>query len=341
MIALDAMRFTAVTRDAFEAIRVDASSVAHVVGATVEASLRGVDSHGIHLLPHYHRAAQSRRVNPRPSFSVVKQSAAAAVLDADHAFGHHAAAVAIELAEELASKSGAGMVAVCRSTHFGAAAYAPLMAARRGRLAFGFTNADGLVRAFGATQPMFGTNPICMTAPMDGEEPCCLDMATSTVSWNKILNHRAQQLPLAAGWADDAQGQPTVDATAAHMLEPVGGYKGFGLGMLVEILCGLLAGGPIAHEILPMFTAPLTERRNLSHFFAVLDIAAFTDPATFRARLTALAHRIRGLGADVMIPGDPEKRTLAHRSLHGIPMTDERFAEFVAIDPAFQSARIP
>ncbi|HET6340179.1 MAG TPA: Ldh family oxidoreductase [Polyangiales bacterium] len=340
MIALDATRFAAVTRDAFAAIQVAEPSIEHVVGATVEASLRGVDSHGIQLLPHYHRAARAGRVNRTPSFTVTKRSAAAALLDADSAFGHHAAVVAIELAEELASKAGVGTVAVCHSTHFGSAAYAPLMAARRGHLAFGFTNADGLVRAFGATRAMFGTNPVCITAPLDGEDPCCLDMATSTVSWNKILNHRTQQAQLGAGWAADAAGQATQDANAARMLEPVGGYKGFGLGMFVEVLCGLLAGGPIAHEILPMFTAPLTERRNLSHFFAVVDIAAFTDPASFRARLTALAQSIRALGKDVMIPGDPEKRALAHRSVHGIPMTEERFAEFVAIDPAYRHATL-
>jgi ureidoglycolate dehydrogenase (NAD+) len=338
MIALDATRFSTVTRTAFEAIRVDATSIEHAVGATVEASLRGVDSHGIHLLPHYHRAARAGRVNPSPNFNVAKRAAAAALLDADHAFGHHAAVVAIELAEELASKTGVGTVAVCHSTHFGSAAYAPLMAARRGKLAFGFTNADGLVRAFGARRPVFGTNPICITAPLDAEDPCCLDMATSTVSWNKILNHRAQKAQLAAGWAADASGQPTRDADDARMLEPVGGYKGFGLGMFVEVLCGLLAGGPIAHEILPMFTAPLTERRNLSHFFAVIDIAAFTDPGAFRTRLTTLAQSIRALGKDVMIPGDPEKRALAHRSVHGIPMTEERFAEFEAIDPTYRDA---
>ena len=148
-------------------------------------------------------------------------------------------------------------MAVRDSTHFGAAAYFALPASRRGYLAAAFTNADALVRAFGGVAAAFGSNPICITAPMAGEEPFCLDMATATVSWNKVLNHRRSGEPLPSGWAADAAGHDTSDAGAAAMLQPLGGYKGFGLGMAVEILCSLLADGPAADEILPMFTAPL------------------------------------------------------------------------------------
>lgn len=318
----------------------------HVVASLLETSLRGVDSHGIHLFPHYARAAVAGRINRRPRPQVIRRTAATAVLDADHAFGHHAGSAAMDLARELADASGLGAVAVRRSTHFGAAAYFALQASRGGYLACAFTNADALVRAFGGTAPFFGTNPICVTAPMAGEEPFCLDMATSTVSWNRVLDHRRSRRPLTAGWAADGRGRPTTDAAAAAMLQPLGGYKGFGLGMMVEIFCSLLADGPAAREVLPMFTAPLDVRRHLSHFFVALRIEAFVAADRFARRLAALAAEIRAAAAEesnergVMVPGDPEKRAFAARTASGIPIDDARFAELVELSPDFEAALV-
>ena len=297
----------------------------HVAASLVETSLRGVDSHGINLFPHYARAATAGRINPRPTLTVPRRGAATAVLDADHAFGHHAGSAAMELACELADAAGIGTVAVRNSTHFGAAAYFALPASRRGYLAGAFTNADALVRAFGGVAPFFGSNPICVTAPMAGEEPFCLDMATATVSWNRVLNHRRAGLPLSSGWAADAAGADTTDAGAAAMLQPVGGYKGFGLGMVVEILCALLADGPAGPDILPMFTAPLTAKRHLSHFFVAVRVDAFVAAERFAERLADLARRLRaapaaaGNAAGVLVPGDPEKRSFAERSVRRHP----------------------
>jgi LDH2 family malate/lactate/ureidoglycolate dehydrogenase len=324
-----------------DALGVAPESSRHVVASLLETSLRGVDSHGIRLFPHYDRACQAARVNGRPSMQLVASSPSTAVVDADHAFGHHAGAYAMDRALERARETGVGAVAVRHSTHFGAAAYAALRAARSGFVAFSFTNADALVRAAGATVPVFGTNPVCFAAPMTGEDPMCLDMATSTVSWNKILVHRRSGQPLEAGWADDEIGNPTTDAAAARMLEPSGGYKGFGLGMMVDVLCGLLAGGPVAREILPMFTAPLSERRSIGHFFVALDVERFVPLASFAARLKTLADEIRSLPAAsnaVMVPGDPEKRTSAERSLAGIPVEDPTLSELLALGPDFAAA---
>lgn len=319
-------------------------SACDVAGSLIETSLRGVDSHGINLFPHYARAVVAGRINPRPAPRTLRRGAATAVLDADHAFGHHAGTVAVELARELADDSGIGAVAVRGSTHFGAAAFFALPASRAGYLACAFTNADALVRAFGGKAPFFGSNPVCVTAPMAGEEPFCLDMATSTVSWNRVLNHRRAGEPLAAGWAADAAGRDTADAGAAAMLQPLGGYKGFGLGMAVEILCALLADGPAGPELLPMFTAPLTERRHLSHFFVALRIDAFAAAERFARRLAEIAAAVRsapaeaGNEAGVMVPGDPEKRCFAERSRTGIPIDDRKLEEFYELAPDFETA---
>lgn len=318
---------------------VDPAAVEHVCRALLSTSLRGTDSHGINLYPHYCRVVDSGRINKMPRFSLRGDRPAALVLDADHGFGHHAGRAAMDEAVARARIHGIAAVAVANSSHFAAAAYYALAAAEQGLIGLSFTNADALVKAAGGTRPYFGTNPICLAAPMAGEGPFCLDMATSQVSWNKILNRRRTGQPLEPGWAFDGDGAPTADAQAARSLAPSGDYKGFGLGMMVEMLCGLLADGPVATELLAMYQ-DLPARRSISHFFMAIDIAGFVDPARFAERLAGMAAAIRAMPAldpaqPVQVPGDPEKRSHAHRLGAGIPMDPAKFDEFLAVSPAF------
>jgi LDH2 family malate/lactate/ureidoglycolate dehydrogenase len=325
-------------------------SARHVAASLIEASVRGVDSHGINLFPYYVSAVEGGRINRAPALCVLTRRPALATLDADHGFGHHAGSVAMQLAMDMADQTGVGVVGVRRSTHFGAAAYFAHQASRRGYAAFSFTNADALVKAYGAGEAIFGTNPVCFSVPMEGEEPFCLDMATSHVSWNKVMNKRRRGEQMPAGWACDARGEPTTDPDQARMLEPSGEYKGYGLGMMVEILCAGFMDGPFGKDILPMYGSPLTERRSISHFFMAISIRDFTDLDRFRQRIRSLANRIRTLSrqssqlsqgaAPVMIPGDPEKRTFELRTREGIPMDDATYAEFLGLSKDFAKARL-
>jgi LDH2 family malate/lactate/ureidoglycolate dehydrogenase len=324
---------------------VAAESAGHAVGAMVQTSLRGVDSHGINLFPHYCRAVTAGRINARPALSLERTSPSTAVLHADHAFGHHSGAVAMDAAIALAADAGTGCVAVRDSTHFGAAAYFGLRAPASGCLGFAFTNADSLVKAHNAKVAFFGTNPICFTAPLEREEPLCLDMATSRVAWNKVRERRQSGAALVPGWAFDQDGRPTEDAAQARTLAPIGAYKGFGLGMMVEVLCALLAGGPAATELLPMYTSPIAARRRISHFFVALDISRFAPVAQFKARLQAVVDSVRRLpgeaGQPVMVPGDPEKQCFERRSVEGIPVSPEVLAQLHELDPDFDRAVMP
>jgi LDH2 family malate/lactate/ureidoglycolate dehydrogenase len=126
------------------------------------------------------------------------------------------------------------------------------------------------------------------------------------------------------------------------MLEPTGGYKGYGLGIMVEILCAGLSGGPFDKDILPMYGTPLSEKRSISHFFMALNISNFVDLDGFRRRMRSLADRIRSLShrgpSPVMLPGDPEKHIFESRVHEGIPIDDEKYGEFLAISPTFVDA---
>jgi LDH2 family malate/lactate/ureidoglycolate dehydrogenase len=323
---------------------VSGESVTHVVNSMIQTSERGVDSHGIQLFPHYLHAARSGRINRTPHMRFSRSSASVGLLDADHAFGHHAGAVAIDKAVEMAIESGVGAVSVKNSTHFGAAAYFCLRGTDQNFISLAFTNADSLVKAFGGTEAFFGTNPICFTAPMANEGPFCLDMATSQVSWNKILHFRRQKGNIPSHWAFDDSGNPVIDPEKAATLSPIGAYKGFGLGMMIEILCSLLAHGPAARDLLPMYRPPIDEsKRRISHFFMALDISRFLDVDDFKRTLQDLVDAVRSMtpivpGERVMVAGDPEKICFEVRRREGIPVDPVKFSEMLSLSPDFSEA---
>lgn len=299
-------------------------------------SLRGVDSHGIRLLVHYINAVRGGRINPRPHFHWKQTAPATGTLDADHGFGHAAGMTAMRHAIELARGAGAGFVSVRNSTHCGAMAYYALEAAAHDMIGLAFTHATPKVQSPGATRPFFGTNPICMAAPMLDDAPFCFDSAITQYSFNKVRQFREDGLPVPPGIASDANGQMTLDPEAAFQLLPLGVYKGFGLAMMVDIFCGLLSGMPSGDEVSSMFENPLSERRLLGHFFGAIRIDAFLELDDFKRQLKRNADKIRSeprLDPDkpVMIPGDPENATEQQRRQSGIPIKALDMARFEAL----------
>lgn len=341
MQAFDPTRLKSTMVEELTAIGLSEDSIFHVTESLIQTSLRGVDSHGINLFPHYHAAIIGGRITRAPKFSFEQRSSAAGVLDADGAIGHHSGAVAMQRAIELAGTHGMGAVAVKNSSHFGAAAYFGLMAPQHDCIGFAFTNADALVKATHAKERFFGTNPICFTAPLLNEEPLCLDMATSTISWNKRNNYLRNQQPLEAGWAFDRDGRVTTDPANTDSLAPTGGYKGYALGMMVEVLSSVLAGSLLGKDITPMFGTDMSKSRDVGHFVMALDIAAFSEPGQFKERLQNMVDRIRELEpADtdpVMVAGDPQKLFYRERIVKGIPVDHDKYLEFLAASPRFSS----
>lgn len=306
---------------------------AHVVASLIQTSLRGVDSHGIELLPHYVRAVDSGRINASPEIRFAQTAAATGILDADHTFGHAAGALAMQHAMRLAREAGTGTVTVRESTHFGAAAYFALLAAAEGLIGLSFTHADSLMMTHAGTRPFFGTNPICFAAPCSREEPFCLDMATTIVSWNRITRHRDAAQPIDDSWAFDADAEPTTDASAARALAPIGTYKGFGLAMMIDVLCGVLSGMPFGRELTRMYADPIEQKRHLGHFFMAIDVERFVGLQAFTERLQSMMDMVRAEPAkdpavSVMVPGDPEKRAFAIRSQSGIPLSAAGYERF-------------
>jgi LDH2 family malate/lactate/ureidoglycolate dehydrogenase len=319
--------------------------IAHTVSdSLIQTSIRGVDSHGINLFPHYYNEIDLGRLNTSPNLVIDQRASSAAILDAQNTLGHYAGKLAMNHAIDVAKQTGIGVVSVKNSTHFGAAWYFTNMAANQGLLGFAFTNTEALANAFNSKDVFFGTNPFCFSAPIKDEEPFCLDMATTTIPWNKVKNYRRQNQQLQIDWAFDQHGVITTDPHKAVSLTNIGGYKGFGLSMVIEILCSGLAAGPISSEIAPLYDLNIKHDRKISHFFMVLDISKFISIDWFQHYMMNMATQIRNLpkagDENVMIAGDKEKQAYVTRHEYGIPIDDQKFNEFLQISQDFYNVII-
>lgn len=299
----------------------------------VQTSLRGVDSHGIRLFPHYLKGVKGGRINPHPDYGFKRTSPSTGILDADHTFGHAAGIEAAKRAIELAREAGTGHIAVYNSTHFGAAAYYALEIAKHDMIGMAFTNTDALIKTYAGKRPFLGNNPICFAVPCKEEEPFCLDMATSVVTFNKIRQCKEKGIPTPQGVGANKEGVETIDPKEITMLLPIGGYKGYGLSMAVEILCSLLTGMPYGPHIPKMFEAPLSQKRFLGHFISAIRIDCFQEKDIFKERLSLMMKELRNeprlnKNIPVQVAGDPEKKHKAERTKKGIPLTLKEYEVF-------------
>ena len=200
------------------------------------------------------------------------------------------------------------MATVRHSAHNGAQAFYAIRAAEQGMLAIALTNTEPLVIPFGGAEPALGTNPICLAAPTGGGV-FDLDMATSQVAINRIFNARDEGRPIPEGWGVDEHGRPTTDAAAVASAVPLGGYKGYALAVMVEVLCGVLAGAGVRHGVGGLYTGADVEQ-DVGHFHLALDPERTVGRERFAAVLGGLLGELRAIppapGFDeVLVPGDP------------------------------------
>lgn len=303
-----------------------------VADSLVESNLRGIDSHGVARLPHYLERIRLRSINARPEMQWEPLGAAAGRVDGGHGLGQLAMMKAADHAIELARESGAGWVSICNSSHCGALAYYGLRMARAGMIGFVFTHVDPMVTPHGAKEPFCGTNPICITAPGRQGKSLCLDMATSITPWNTIANAAIEGVSIPGDWALDAEGQSTTDPNEVASILPFGGFKGSGLGLMIDVLCALLGGAPIGPDI-PKMYGDLTEKRLLGGLVGAIDISRFTSVDSFQDRITEIIQRWGALqplkeGGRVYYPGEPEEITREQRLQTGIPVGQQLIKQF-------------
>jgi LDH2 family malate/lactate/ureidoglycolate dehydrogenase len=297
-----------------------------VAESLVAANLRGVDSHGLQLLPYYIEQIEWGDMDAKTDGSVISETGSCLHYDGQNGIGQAIAQTCTGHAIRLAAAHGMGMVVARESNHFGAAAFWAQKVAAEGQIGIVMCNASALVPPWQGKEARLGTNPICMAVPGGEEKPWLLDMATTTVAAGKIFKAKINGQPqIPANWAMDSEGVPTTDTETAlqGLLMPLGGYKGSGLAMMAEILCAVLGGGAMSTELGGIRFRGKAVR--VSQMFLAIDIARFEPVDEFRARMDRLIRMLKTTPpatgySEVLVAGEPEWRTEQERLRSGIPV---------------------
>lgn len=314
---------------------------AHVAaGVLVAANLRGIDSHGVLHLPMKVQRLLSGRANPRPQFRLAQESATALCLDADNGLGMVAGDRAMRLAMERARQYGAAAVCVRRSNHFGITGYYVQLAAAANQIGLCCSNASKSMAPWGSITPYLSTNPLAFAAPGGIPGGVVLDMATSQVAWGKIeLAARAgRKIPLT--WATDPAGRPTDDPHVgmAGLMAPLGGYKGFGLALMVDILSGVLSGAAFGGHVGNFYAEP-DRPEDVGHFFVAVDVRRLMPLEQFLARMDQIVAEIHACqpadGVErIFVPGELEAEMATQREREGIPLPADVYHELQRLGEA-------
>lgn len=307
----------------------------------VIADLRGIPSHGVARLAMYLARIESGVINPDQDLEVVRETGSTASFDAGNGLGLALAPVAMETCIAKAQAMGIGMVSVRNSTHFGIAGHYVLQAAREGLGALALTNAGPCVVPTGGNAAMLGTNPIAFAVPTGADSPpFVLDMATSAIAFGKVETARRAETQLTPGLAFDQDCGPTSDPQQAKYLAPLGGrlatsgYKGYGLAVMVDILCGPLAGALWGTHLSSVQDESHVAR--LGHTFMAWQIASFADLNDFFRDVRQMLDELRAApaqieGQPVLVPGDIERDACLLNEELGVPIDRAVFRDLQGI----------
>lgn len=301
----------------------------------LQSEIRGIASHGITRLKAYSEKIRDGHVDGTAKPAVLREQDATLLIDGKNGPGAVVGKFAIERCIEKAGSSGACFAAVNNSSHYGFGGYYAMAALKHNMIGLAVCNSDAAVAPFGGTKPMLGTNPLSIAIPGGKLPDLVLDMATSVVAKGKV--NLAQKLgkSIPKGWIIDEHGNETenpADIIGGALL-PFGGVKGYAIALIIDVLVCGLAGAKTSPEITSFFAG--TDPRgfqNVGFFLGAIDIAAFVDIETFRARVDALFSAIKASPAapgfeQVMIPGEIEQRNAESCARDGIELSEPVVAE--------------
>ncbi len=319
------------TRSLFEAAgvpREDASIVAH---SLVEANLCGHDSHGVMRVPQYLEFIREGRYKPGVVPTVINETPAILAMDANWGLGQVQAYHLLKRLLPKAKTLGIATGTLRNCGHTGRLGEYAEFAAKEKMALFASVNSHGSGRRVvppGGTEGRLSTNPICMGAPTYGD-PVIIDFGTSAAAEGKVRAQFQKKEPAPEGWLVDHKGEPTTDPGALYReprgsILPFGGtqaYKGFGLGLLLDMLCGGLSGGACSNPNLPFVG------QGNAAVFVLFNPALFGGTEHFLKETTGLSAYVRTCPtvpgvADITLPGDPERMAKAKRSVEGIPIPE-------------------
>jgi uncharacterized oxidoreductase len=329
-------RLEALATRIFAALGVPDGDAAWTATLLVRANLRGHDSHGVIRVPQYVGSIRKGETRPRPAMRLLHETPTTAILDGDLGLGQVVARRAADVALDKAARLGLAAVGIRRSNHIGRLADYVEMAAERGFVGLIWANAPTAhsVVPHGGLDRRLSTNPLAVAVPgPGGTVAISVDMATSIVAEGKVRVKRNRKEALPAGWAIDGGGRPVTDAEVFYGppragLLPTGAHKGTALGLIVEVLGGILSGeGAIGDRTGPVHNGT---------FLLLIEVARFLPLVDFTGQVTDLVQWVKSAAPapgvpEVLVPGDPEARSEAHRRAHGIPVEAETWRQIEEI----------
>lgn len=301
------------SRRIFEKAGLEKGDAEIITEVLLETEMRGVFTHGFLRLERYVNCLVSGGIHTGGDFRVLYDSPSWASIDGNDNLGIVISYKAMRLAIEKAELTGIGAVNVCGSHHFGAAGYYTSMCADKGMVGMAMSNGDVLIAATGSRERTIGNNPFSYAFPAGKYGKLVYDIAMSHTSDQKVVRMAKEGKPLPVGWIIDRNGVPTTDAAEYEKggtLMPFGGYKGYGMAMMVETLAATLSGAAMTRNVHAWNNDP-KKGGNVGHFFLAMDISKLGDPADYRARVDAMIDEIKSSkkaeGVDMIYyPGEIE-----------------------------------
>jgi LDH2 family malate/lactate/ureidoglycolate dehydrogenase len=290
------------------------------------ADLRGVKSHGIVRLPTYVEKIEKGIVSLSEDMVFEKNNGATALLDAKNGLGQLAGYKAMHSAIDIARLYGIGMVGVKNSNHFGIASYYSLLALKEDMIGIVTTNSSPAIAPYGTTTPLLGTNPLAVAIPSK-EKPIVLDMSMSTVARGRIRYAALTDQEIPVGWGLDITGNPTKDPNEAlkGSLVPIGGVKGSGLALVIDLLCGVLTSTCLTGEVKNI--TDMSGPSKTGHVFWAVNISSFIDPELFKNNISTVINNIKSMDKagpnEIFMPGEIEYNLEMIRSEEGIPLEQD------------------
>lgn len=298
------------------------------------ADSRGVHSHGAVRVEYYSERIAKGGSNPKPNLSFEKTGPCTGVYEGDNAVGMVVATNAMQEAIKMAKETGIALVGMRELGHCGTLSYFLRMATDENMIAMSMCQSDPMVVPYGSADPYFGTNPIGFAAPCAGSSPIVFDMATTVGAWGKILDARAKNKAIPDTWAIDTKGNPTTDPFDVGGLVAIAGAKGYGLMMMVDILCGSLLGVPFGMHVSSMY-ADLSAGRKLGQIHLVINPEYFGSTEVFKANVRQMVdeiHKLRPASGfdEVLVPGESSERKAKAYERDGIPIVKEIYDYLVS-----------
>ncbi len=325
MPTVHAAQLTSFVARIFQAAGAPPDAAELVAASLVKSNLAGHDSHGVVRVIQYLASMAQGEMDAQARPTLVRETPVTATVDGNRGFGQLAAHFAASLALEKAQAQGLGAVALAHAGHIGRVGEWVEMAGQAGFIGLAWCNGGrpgGIVAPFGGAERRLGTNPVAAAVPLPGEPPLVMDFATSVVAEGKVRIARNSGKPIPEGWILDREGRPSTrpqDLYDGGVLLPAAGHKGYGLSLLVELLGGVLTGAGC-----PIFPGYVM---NNGVLFLVLDPGVFRPREAFDADVRRLVEAVRSTRPapgfqEVLLPGEPERRTAQERQAQGIPMDE-------------------